>query len=74
MVPTAAAQPGPWPLSPPSLPREVCSQVVGLGDQHSQLLDPVIDVEPASSLNYSLSKIPEGTVRKVGPPPKLDTP
>lgn len=35
----------------PALPPETRSQVVGLGDQHSQLLDAVVNVEPPSPFN-----------------------
>ena len=37
----------------PPLPflQEIHSQIIGLGDQHAQLLDAVIDVEPPSPFN-----------------------
>lgn len=35
-----------WAQPNPPGPRQGGSQVIGLGDQHSQLLDAVVDVEP----------------------------
>ena len=46
LVVPAPTQPLPFPQKPP-----LSSQVVGLGDQHSQLLDAVVDVEPPSPFN-----------------------